>query len=135
VLALALVAARAGSSSAAGSGWGSQASKVCRTWEAKAEAALANKPLRTAKQVYAFFLKARPFEAGMIRALEAIRLPRPAGAARALRLAHQDLAELDLAIGVYRKGDQPGFLRAANVYVADRRASNALVAAGARDCT
>src|SRR5439155_15087437 len=65
------------------------------------------------------------------RALEQIALPRPAGAARALRLARLDIRELDAGIAAYRAGKSQAFIRDVGVWQSDRRASRAFRALGA----
>jgi hypothetical protein len=80
-------------------------------------------------------LKVRPIEAGELRALRAIRAPRPVGAAKALALVSIDISELDAGIAAYRDGNRAKFLRDAEIWQSDRRASRAFAAIGAKSCT
>lgn len=84
--------------------------------------------------MFEFMVKALPLEAGEARSLEAITLPRPAGAARALLLANTDVHELAAGIAAYRAGKRTLFLHDVNVWQSDHRASRAFIALGARAC-
>ena len=121
---------------AATSPWAERADAICRVWQTKAAAALGANTQQpsTPKGMYEFMLKARPFEAGELHALKTITVRRPAAATRALAFASSDLREVDAAIAAYRARRQALFLRDANVWQSDRRASRAFAALGARAC-
>lgn len=79
-------------------------------------------------------VKVRPIEAGILHGLEAIPLPRPAGASRALALAAADLRELDAALAAYRGGNKTAFNKDATLWSSDHRASRAFASIGLRSC-
>jgi len=122
---------------AATSPWTTKANAVCDTWHKKGEAALGAHPAqpKTAAQWYVFMQRVRPIEAGMLHALQAIPLARPAGAARALSLAAADVREIDVALAAYRAGHTATFTSDAGAWITDQRASKAFAALGAKSCT
>jgi hypothetical protein len=126
----------AGDAVAAASPWVVKANAVCRVWEKRAPAAVgANPNPRTPAQMYAFMVKARPFEVGLVKALKNISLPRPPGAAHALALATADVHELDTALAAHRAGSEKIFLSHAFAWLTDQRANKAFRAIGARACS
>jgi hypothetical protein len=135
--ALMLVLPVAAGASARNSTWVAKANATCRLWKQKAAEAVGSNPAQpsTPAGMFKFMLKVRPIEAGELRALRAIRLPRPAGAAKALAFGATDLSELDAGIAAYRAGQRAKFLHDVDVWQSDRRASRAFAAIGAKSCT
>ena len=129
-----VIDALAGTAGAAAiSPWVTKGNAVCAAWHKKGEAILTSQP-RTAARWYAFMVKARPIEVGMLHGLRAIPLTRPAGAGHALALAAADIHELDVALAAYRSGDKAAFTADAGAWIADQRASKAFAAIGAKNC-
>ena len=122
------------SAGAATSPWALKANAVCAAWSAKAKAALGTTAPNTQARLYAYRVKARPIEVGLLRGLKAISLPRPAGANRVLSLAAADIRELDTALAAYRAGNKAAFSRAARIWSSDHRTGEAFAAIGARAC-
>ena len=85
--------------------------------------------------MFKFMLKARPIEVGELRALKAIRAPRPAGAVRAFTLVSLDISELDAGVAAYRDGNHAKFVHDVGVWQSDHRASRAFAALGAKSCS
>jgi len=137
VAVIALVLVSAASADAAASPWAVKANAVCKVWQQKAAAEFGPNPAEpsTPAAMYRFMQKARPIEAGELNGLKAIRLPRPAGAARALTFAAADLAELDQGLAAYRAGNQTKFLERVIAWQTDHRATRAFKALGAPACT
>ena len=133
VASLVVAAAVATAGAAAISPWATKANAVCAGWHKKGEAILARQP-KTAAQWYAFMVKARPIEAGMLHDLQAIPLTRPAGATRALALVAIDVHEIDVALAAYRSGHASAFTADAGAWITDQRASKAFAAIGAKAC-
>ena len=127
------IAAAAG---AAGSIWIAKANATCRVWNQKAVAALGSHPTQpsTAAGMFKFMVKAQPLETGELRALRAIRAPRPVGATKALGFVSIDISELNAGIAAYRAGNRTKFLQDVNVWQSDHRASRAFAAIGAKAC-
>jgi hypothetical protein len=127
----------AAASGATRSTWVAKANATCRLWKEKAAAVFGSNPTQpsTPAGMFRFMLKVRPIEAGELRALRAIRAPRPVGAAKALALVSIDISELDAGIAAYRDGNRAKFLRDAEIWQSDRRASRAFAAIGAKSCT
>jgi hypothetical protein len=114
--------------------WARRANAVCRSWVPRQKEAFAGlKVPRTKADAYRFLLIARPLEAGLVRDLRAITLPRSAADDRALAAAAQDVRELDAARAAY-KGDPSHFLRLFTTWANDDTATAAFKAAGATDC-
>jgi hypothetical protein len=130
---VALAAPVAASAAATISPWATKANAVCAAWHRKGEAVLGVQP-KTVAQWYAFMVKARPIEVGMLRGLQAIPLTRPAGATHALALAAADIHELDVALAAYRSGHTAAFTNDAGAWITDQRSSKAFAAIGAKSC-
>jgi hypothetical protein len=136
LVAATVCATLAAASAAASSGWFTKADAVCTAWHQKAVAAFGANPAQptTLRGTFEFMLKARRIESGELQALKAITLPRPAAATTALALASADLRELDAGLAAYRDGNRAEFTHDVSVWQADRRASRAFTALGARAC-
>jgi hypothetical protein len=135
MLAVAVVACWAPASGlAATSPWATRANAICASWSAKAKAALGTTAPKTQSQIYAYMVKARPIEAGLLRDLRAISVPRPAGANRGLAFAAADIREIDSALAAYRAGHKTAFVKDAEIWQSDHRTSDAFAAIGARAC-
>jgi hypothetical protein len=128
--------AGAGSGASAKSAWASRANATCLRWREKAAAAVpksAGKP-STPAAMYGFMVRSRPIEAGLLRDLKAIGLPRPAGAAKALALLSADIGEIDAGISAHRAGQPQKVVRAFDVWQSDHRSGAAFSALGAKSC-
>jgi hypothetical protein len=124
----------ADSAAAAADPWAKRANAVCRSWAPRQREAFAGlKVPRTKADAYRFLLIARPLEAGLVRDLRAIKLPRSAADDRALAAAAKDVQRLDAARAAY-KGDSKRFLRLFTSWANDNTATAAFNAAGATDC-
>jgi hypothetical protein len=134
---LVLAPAFAATSVAAPSPWAVKANATCKTWRQKSAAVLGAHPTmpKTPAATYRFMQKARPIQVGELKALSAIRLPRPAAGTRALTYAAADIAELDAGLAAYRAGNQAKFLERAFASLTDTRAQRAFKALGAPACT
>jgi hypothetical protein len=84
--------------------------------------------------MYGFMLGSRPIEAGLLRDLKAIGLPRPAGAAKALALLAADIREIDAGLAAHRAGNPRKVVRAFDVWQSDHRSGAAFSALGAKSC-
>jgi hypothetical protein len=127
------IAAAAGAS---GSTWIVKANATCRVWSQKAVAALGANPTQpsTPAGMFKFMLQARPIETGELRALRAIRAPRPVGATKALGFVSIDISELNAGIAAYRAGKRATFVHDVIIWQSDHRASRAFAAIGAKAC-
>lgn len=134
---LAACAALASVASSATSPWATKANAVCVAWDKKARAIFGASPKQptTPKQMFAFLLKGRKVEKGILADLRRIDLPRPPGAARALSLAAADIRELNTVIGLYGAVSDAEFTRDFLAWENDNRAGRAFAAIGARRCT
>jgi hypothetical protein len=116
--------------------WVTKANAVCAAWTKKAPAIFGTTPTnpKTPKQMFAFLLKGRKIESGILADLRRISLPRPPGADKALSLAAADLRELTTLIGLYGAVSDAEFKRDFVVWENDNRANRAFIAIGARGC-
>jgi hypothetical protein len=122
--------------SGATSPWAAKANAVCAEWSKKAPAIFGSTPLqpKTPKQKFAYLLKGRKIESGILTDLKRISVPRPPGATRALSLAAADLRELNTLINLYGSVSDAEFNRDFLVWQNDNRANRAFAAIGARGC-
>jgi hypothetical protein len=130
-LCLSVVVPSAASAGRASAGWSDQANQVCTLWLAKAKQEL-GKPA-TIADLYPFAIKAKALEASELAQLE--KIPgRSAAATKALAAVRVDIAEVDVAIKAWKRGDKVKFIQVLRQYLNDNRPKLAFAAAGAAKC-
>jgi hypothetical protein len=136
VTAIAGCAVLAAFAAGATSPWAIKANAVCAAWDKKAPAIFGTTPLnpKTPKQMFAFLLKGRTIEKGILADLRRISLPRPPGADKALSLAAADVREITTLIGLYGAVSDAEFKRDFVAWESDNRAGRAFTAIGAHVC-
>ena len=135
LLAAVVVAATcaAGPSHAASTTWAARADTVCKSWTAKAKAALGTTAPKTPAQGYQWSVKAVGLERAELAALRKIPSPTPA-AVRALASVKTDLAEITVGLDDWKAGNKAAFVRVFNAWQQDHRPHRAFLAAGAKAC-
>jgi hypothetical protein len=121
-----------GGAAAGATPWASAANKVCIAWQARAKAALGKQPT-TPQQAFRWAVTSRSLESELLAALTKLH-GRTAAANAALAAARRDIAELDVAIGDWKKGDRRSFETLIVRWGNDHRPAAAFKAAGARAC-
>jgi hypothetical protein len=130
-LCLSVVVPSAASAGRASATWSDQANQVCTAWLAKAKTQLGT-PV-TVAGLYPFAVKAKALEASELTALE--KIPgRSAAASKALAAVRVDIAEVDVAINAWKRGDKAKFIQVLKRYLDDNRPKVAFAAAGAEKC-
>ena len=120
-----------GVASTGGSGWTSDANKVCVIWLAKAKQLFAT-PVKPSG-LYTFAVSARNLESQEL--VELSKIPSaPAAGAHALGVMHADIVEVSSAISAADRGDSASFVRILKQYLNDHRSKAAFAAAGAKQC-